>query len=344
MSVVTSEFIHCWLDRYEHIALVNRRRMEALRELFQEFDQKGVEVLPLKGMDLLLRAYRGLGHRSMGDMDLLVKEEDLVKISTLLEKKGFFRQDHRRSFFTESFADEGVDYVSKDYGLDLDISWNVAYLDSPRSLWERRVLRETPLGPRLFLHPEDALLYLLAHPFTCRGRMRPYFLQDIEILLEKEGVHIDWQRWCQEVERRQLRVLIYYGLKYAREKGLTRILEEVFLSLRPRSAWDRCLVFFYTRMVTEENAPPDSYFLSLLRTPTRRGKLQLLRRAFFPPDRLIQFRRGKVPFWQRVLGGVLRPLRILVRSFYILPRDFLRVFQPPPLTRRTGEGRTAASI
>lgn len=322
---MNSDFLESWIERYEETAAVNRKGLGDLQKLLRVLDCEKIEALPLKGLDLLLRVYAGLGRRSLGDYDIFVREKDLARLCLILEREGYLLRPHASRFLTESFVNESIDYVSKDSGLNLDISWNFWYLDSAEALWERCVVRETPLGRRKFLHPEDALLYLVAYTVARRGQFGHFFGQDLKAFLEKETAEINWTRWCQEIERKGLRVPLYYGLTYARKKGVCNIPEKVLKTLNPRNFFERKLWSVYVRMVTEEKARRGSFLFPFLGTPTWRGKWRLLKRALFPSFSLVQLRHGKVRHSTYFFAGFLRPFRIFLKALYIIPGDILHL-------------------
>lgn len=317
-----------WLDRTERISLQNRSFLEKFSALLPLLKERKIEVFPLKGMDLLLRRCLALGRRSFVDMDLLVREKHLQKLDEFLESEGFCRRGSSQRFLNESFANESLDYVSRDRCLLLDIIWRPWYLDagSTEALWNRSVFRETPLGPCRLLHPEDALLYLLAYAVAWRGYFSPFFVQDLQGFLQKEGAQINWRRWISEVRRCGMAGAVFCGLRYAQNEGLQGVPKEVCDALQPRSFSERWLVGYYSQLTKGKGRFSSSYISLFLGTPGWKKKTELLWRAFFPPASLVALRRGKISFWIRFLAGVFRPIRILARILYFIPRDFLRIF------------------
>jgi len=311
-----------WIQRYERIAVWSRKTFQSLGHVFRLFDEAGIEFLPLKGMDLLLRgAYGGLGHRPTSDVDLLVHEKDLSKIPILLEKNGFSSRPHSPRFIQEGFVDESFDYVSED--LILDFSWNVWYLDSPRVLWEKAVLRETPLGIRRLLRPEDSLLYLIAHVVIKRGRLTLVLAQDIEALITKETSFIDWDRWTKTVKKYKLVAPILRGLDYAAEKGIRNIPKTVFDQLRPWSPYERWLVWLYSSFVTEDLNRAHFYLRPWFGAPGWKSKWCLLKRVFLPSRMFVELRRGKLSCITNILVGMLRPFRVSSRALYFILQDLI---------------------
>ena len=319
--MIEPSLLEPWIQRYEQIASRNRFLLEKFVELLSSLGRKNIEILPLKGMDLLLRGCSTLGSRPLADIDILVREKDLPPLVEYLEVNGFGRLKSGQDFLTESFADESLDYLSSE--LSLDIIWRVWYLDSTETLWRRTCLRSTPFGVSRLLHPEDALLYLIAYAVT-RGRYHsPYFVQDLRGLIRREIFQIDWKRWCSEVRNSGMAGVVFCGLKHARRQGLQEIPEEVCAVLQPKSFSERLVDRFYSRAVKEKNML-FSYLSLFLAVPGWKKKGELLRRAFFPSASFVAFRDGEISFWTRLGVGLFRPIRILVRILYFIFRDSIK--------------------
>ena len=323
-----TQLLEEWVKHFEAIGRHNREKLDSLEQLFDCFEKEHIESLPLKGMDLFLRgAYRSKGLRPSCDVDLLVRREDLPKIDALLQREGFTPRSYGGNILTKSFADESLDYFSVRDQLILDFIWSIWYLDSPKFYWDRCLERETPLGRKKLLHPEDALLYMIVYVVAHRGNLSSLFVQDLEAFLKCEGNLIEWTRWSQEVKHLRLATPVYHGLKYACEKGLVLIPSQVLEELTPRSLSERGLLWSYSKIVQEKRKVGlYSYLLTWVGAPTWRAKGKLLRRAFLPSREFVELRQGKTSLWKRFLAGIVRPFRILVRSFFIIPKELVRFF------------------
>ncbi|MFQ5804458.1 MAG: nucleotidyltransferase family protein, partial [Candidatus Methylomirabilales bacterium] len=66
-----------------------------LRTLFRAFRDEGIRCVPLRGLALAERLYGGVPPRPMGDIDLLVRKEDLPRIQALFRGLGFSEMDRR---------------------------------------------------------------------------------------------------------------------------------------------------------------------------------------------------------------------------------------------------------
>ena len=306
-----------WIRRYGQIVARNQDLLKNFSALLDALNARGIEILPLKGMDLLLRGCSTLGGRSLSDIDILVREKDLPRLVGFLKAAGF--SPCRAGSLS-------LDYVSSEGSFILDIIWKIGYMDSG-TLWDRARFRETPRGTYRLLHPNDALIYLVGYTVTWRGYFSPFFLQDLRGLLQKEGSQVDWGQWVSEVRRAGMVGAIFCGLTYARQKGLKEIPGEVYAALEPRSVSERFLAGYYSRVTKEGGNFSPSYLRVFFGTPGWREKFELLRDAFSPSIFFIMFRRSKEFGLIYFLVGIFWPFRIIIRSFYIVPRDLIRLFR-----------------
>ena len=272
-------------------------------------------------MDLLLRAYPLYGMRPMEDIDLLIHVEDIPRVKSLLEEKGFKR-----------IPDEGLTYLSPERKLNLDMIWDIWYLQNASALWQRAVDREFEGITIQSLHPEDALFYFVAFVVAHRGVLSSLFAQDLDCFLEREGSQIHWERWIEEVNRLHFRPAFYHGLSYAKERGLQRIPERVLDSLRPVAFHERMLTLFYKMMATEEGRPDISYLHTWFSYPGVRGKMKLLKEKLLPTQLEVTVHYGEKTQSRYALLVMIRPLVLLLKGFILVAKDafFLlhRLFVP----------------
>ena len=67
----------------------NQQRIAQAAELVQAFAQAGIDSLLLKGLAVTISHYRDAGLRAMGDIDLLVRAEDVGEAAEVLQRAGW---------------------------------------------------------------------------------------------------------------------------------------------------------------------------------------------------------------------------------------------------------------
>ena len=300
-------------EDYAEIAQENRLRVSFTLDLIKEFRGLGIDLIPLKGIDLLMRAYPSHGMRPMADIDLLIRAKDISRVRKLFEDRGFTRK-----------PDEGLTYISADRKINLDILWDIWYLPDKKScdeMW-RRAVSETYEGHALqFLHPEDAFLYLVAYVTAHRGVFSQIFVQDLQIFLSRYGNDICWEKLQIRIKHLKLCAPAYHGLTYACTTGLEGIPDDWPAVLKPRTFWGKLETFFYTHCVSEKPQPKVSYLLTWLSYPGIRSKFKLLREKFFPSRFEFELHQGGHSLHQYLIFLVIHPFLIIARSLL----QFLRV-------------------
>ncbi len=303
-----------FVEAYATIAQINRQRLHELAAILTEFESSGIEVLLLKGMDLLGRAYGGvLGLRPMGDVDLLFRREDLPQIERILEANGFRPR-----------LSGNPSYVSPTH-LELDMISGIWYLEDINAIWKRAVPRHVTGAIRPAMHPEDALIYLVAYQTIHRGRLGPQMALDVAALLDAEERFIDWNHVVHAINTCRLRLPLFHGLSYARDKGGAKIPAWVLDTLRPPPSR---ISHLYQRLVTERGIPELGYFLLVFSRPGCKNKLQALWNAVFPPRDFLAFRYGKRNPWDRLRVRLSRPAHLAFRGGLLLFRMGSRLLLP----------------
>jgi hypothetical protein len=178
----------------------NLRQARELLSLLSLFEAHGISAIPYKGVALAQMIYGDLALRQSGDIDIIVKRQDVSRAKDLL-----VAHKYRLTWPAEPLSDSQeaqhllakYNYLLKheDEGTEVELHWNVAprYLSfppNPEWLWGR--LRATQLGGRSVstFSPEDYLLILCVHGMNhCWNRLS--WLCDVTELI-KRGEALDW--------------------------------------------------------------------------------------------------------------------------------------------------------
>ena len=143
------------LFQHYYIALLQSEgQMAALKALFQAFEEKGIDYLPLKGT-ILKPLYPRPELRSMGDADILIRMEQYDRIAPIMEELGYC--------FTEE-TDHELPWKSRNLYVELHKrlipSYNQDYQAYYGDGWQLTKHRE---GHRFSMRAEDAFLYIFSH-------------------------------------------------------------------------------------------------------------------------------------------------------------------------------------
>ncbi len=192
----------------------NMYHYEELKSILEAFSGKGVKVIVLKGAALDKIVYGDIGLRTFGDLDLLVKKEDLPyakKIMSDLEyvsTSGKMSEEWRRMnhFHLQP-------YIQPDKNIVVEIHWHItrdSFHINIDEWWDMAKVIKIDNCQALILSPEDMLIHLCLHLFnhgynkiTLRG------LCDIIGTLTYYRKEINWQRFQDKVDKYKISKPVY---------------------------------------------------------------------------------------------------------------------------------------
>lgn len=179
------------------------RNLALARELvgiLRAFEASGVAVMPLRGVALAERLYGEITARPMGDLDLLVRKEDLPRVGDTLRGLGFQELEHRRGF-AQTFSYTLVFLKERHGWIIVEPHWTIAY--PPRierfdmkGVWQRAGRGRVAGVETWLLGREDLLLHLCLHLAHPDGTAPLLWFYEVDRLLRQEGNAFDWPLFC----------------------------------------------------------------------------------------------------------------------------------------------------
>lgn len=138
---------------------------KSLSEVLEVFHQGGIKVILLKGSHLAQFVYEDAGVRPMGDIDILVKKDDLQKAEELLLQIGYNNQQKS----TKAKSHLHLPYfIHPEGNVPLELHWTITkpiwrFNIDLEGIWERAKAVTKDGIDMLVFSPEDLLLYLSLH-------------------------------------------------------------------------------------------------------------------------------------------------------------------------------------
>ena len=93
---IPKPFLETMRLKYFMSCLAYDSMFKSLYEVLEVFHKAGIKVILLKGSHLAQFVYQDIGVRPMGDIDILVRKEDLSKAEELLLQMEYYYQDERK--------------------------------------------------------------------------------------------------------------------------------------------------------------------------------------------------------------------------------------------------------
>jgi len=166
-----------------------------LRKLLRTFRDQRVPCLPLRGLALAERLYGTVPPRPMGDIDLLVRKEDVHRVQALFRALGFSEMD-RRPGFASAFSYTLEFFVERSVMVIVEPHWTIAYppfadrIDM-EAVWSRCTRARVVGEETLSLGREDLLVHLCLH-LTHRDDAPFLWLYELDRYIRQES---DAMRW-----------------------------------------------------------------------------------------------------------------------------------------------------
>lgn len=246
------------LDHLRDVAFLSaaqslRIRLE-LKEVLQALRRHGIDVIVLKGGYLGQLVYESSALRTMCDLDLMVRREDLARTTEVLTELGYA---------LAYFGVEDVDYATHHHlrpmgrpgGTRVEIHWSIArptplFEIDIDGLWERA--RRTTIAEveTLVLSPEDLILHLCLHTsFSHKFRFGVRGCWDILEVVQHHRDTMDWDQVVRRAQQWRIGRYVYLTLRLVREVLAADVPVTVLAALQPPGfpaevlAWARACVF-----------------------------------------------------------------------------------------------------
>ncbi|GAB4581721.1 MAG: hypothetical protein Fur0022_44710 [Anaerolineales bacterium] len=227
------EFEKKWFISTSANLLVHRQLQIVLRELIEV----GIQVIVLKGAYLAYKVYRDPALRLMGDVDILVRREQLAKTVEVLDRLGY---QTAKPFWIEdecavrhhlpAFTQPGQPIIEVHWSLIAPTNKVKIDLDG---LWKRAMPLQIAGIPVFGLSPVDLVAHLSLH--ACRDRfvfgLRA--LSDIQETLTFFENSFDWSSLRQRAEEWQIERCIFLTLFLAARHLGVKVPEWFLNALRP---------------------------------------------------------------------------------------------------------------
>jgi len=236
---------------------------KTLKEVLAILQTIKTPAILLKGAAFSLSIYSSTDDfREMGDIDLLIHEEDLDKVVQALERHGYeiileqpFKKKSALSFSSE------LTIKHPEHGTRVEIHWQLVNiwwlrqaipLDYP-AIWQRARPATAEGYPTLILAVEDTLLHACSHLAFHHRFSGSKWYKDIDLLVQKET--IDWDLFIQTARQSRLKTAAYCTLDLASKQATHKVPEAVLARLKPSPLKLRLIQVSLKAMPSQDSPP-----------------------------------------------------------------------------------------
>ena len=167
-----------------------------LDRLIEGLNRAGIEVISLKGATASEKIFGDIALYPSGDIDILVKVEDIDGVRQFLEAEGYTLNDKGFDEFREFFIKELYHISLSNNRYTIEPHWNLffRYFATPPEFWWEESISVTS-GDRgyRFLSPEKNILYTSFRLFS-KGFVYLRFLVLIAEIIRHYADEIDWNK------------------------------------------------------------------------------------------------------------------------------------------------------
>ncbi|ETX07419.1 nucleotidyltransferase domain-containing protein [Candidatus Entotheonella palauensis] len=174
-----------------------------LLKILRMLEANGIAAIPYKGPVLAAAIYGDVALRQFGDLDILVKRQDVLKVKNLLLSQGYQPEFDLTPTQESAYLRSSCEYnfKNKTKGIHLEIHWRIVRpyfmfsLDTTR-LWDH--LEPVQLGGYHIqsLRPEELLLILCVHGSKHQWERIGWIRDVVQLLHCRRDI-----RWDQLIER-----------------------------------------------------------------------------------------------------------------------------------------------
>lgn len=204
-----------------------------LLKLLDSFKQMGVEAMPLKGPTLAATAYGNLSLRHFVDLDIVVRQPDVVRVKEALIARGYQLVGVTKPAPEQSLPqseNHSYDFLRQDGKVAVDVHWAISQrqysfpLDS-EALWgDPRQINF--LGTMISSPPPELLLLILCAHGSRHYWERLIWICDIAELIQSQP-HLNWERVWEHARSLRSERMLLTGLMLAKKLLGTTLPAEV---------------------------------------------------------------------------------------------------------------------
>ncbi|MBW4055524.1 MAG: nucleotidyltransferase family protein [Proteobacteria bacterium] len=268
-------------DNYIHNAVRNMSLFNDYCHVFRRLQLDAIPFIVLKGAHMAEVVYGDIALRPIADLDLLVKEHDLSRASSIFLNMGYYQAQETKessSLHLPAFK-KGNLIIEMHKNI---FSFNTLSQTKLDGLWQRVQSSEIEGVKVLVLCKEDLLLHLILHicQHNFTGMLRNFC--DIREVIYKYKTEINWENFVSRADEWNCINAVFLVLQLSNDILNVAVPGDVLELLKPEKLdpsyleWAKEQIFADTRIVSESLA-------EMKRTERFLDKLKLMLKRVFPP-------------------------------------------------------------
>ncbi len=231
-------------ETYYHTVARNLFLNQEFFKILDTFSQEHIPLIPLKGIALIQKIFPDIGSRYIGDIDLLVKPDDVLSSAKLLNELGYFNLS-RYCFNPEKPYSVYLNSMpfSKPAKIPsfVHLHWHLLNATIPLfmykipmdEVWQSAEPERNQGREMLMLEPHHLVVYLSVHAFKHSFNKISLF-RDIQKAIDCYSDRLDWKAISKVASHWGATLPLYYS-SYLTSKILKAdIPEHVLSTIKPK--------------------------------------------------------------------------------------------------------------
>jgi Uncharacterised nucleotidyltransferase len=289
-----------------------------LLALLEKFRVVGIEALAVKGPVLSVQAYGDAGMRQFGDLDLMVRDRDILRATELMIGAGFKEEVPLSAIRERKIPGEYVFNRQKNnLRVELHTEFTLRYFPKTvdiEGMFERQICVRIDAHDVPGLSLEDELVMICVHGAKDLWE-RLLWIADVAGFLERQ-TKLDWRRVEELANEARAARMLHVGLKLSNALLRAPLPEEIAARVRSDSTAEKLAARIARWVPAAGYAPPSLVERAILRMRLRggvfAGPIYLLRLSLSPTeDDWAERGEAKRSGW---FAAAIRPFR-LVRKY-----------------------------
>jgi hypothetical protein len=291
-----------------------------LLQLMHLFDANSIDAMAFKGPVLGEMAYGSVTLRQYGDLDILIKKDDIGKALSLLLERGYIPEIELEQSTLETFYN-CVNVIGMQRGsVRVEIHWellskNYAIDWEDEKLWRESETIEINRRPIKMLSFENHILYLCAHGSKHLFE-RLEWICDIDRAIRSKH-DINWDHILQEANALGIERMLLFGLALSKlffDLFLPEVIaEKIDHDTEISSLIDKVITLHYSEQ--KEAKSYSTFWLLWQMRENLSDRFSFAYRALFAP-KFDDFKFVQLPKELLFLYPLVRPFRLLVKYFH----------------------------
>ena len=209
--------VNAFKQQYLSIAQRNIFMSAELIRIMKLLEDNGINSLAFKGPALSQMAYGDITLRQYGDLDILIKQDDIHKISTLLGSKGYEQAHIFTAVQEKNWYKHAKDMIlfHSEKGIYIELHWLLLDNDYPmqvdlNAIWAHPKTIVINRQKIQTFSTESLLLYLCIHGSKHLWE-RIEWIKDIDLMI-RNTQNIDWEYLDRQVNESGFKRMFLLGL------------------------------------------------------------------------------------------------------------------------------------